>query len=57
MMPRLIHDREIVLFDGTKLLGGDRYSEAKRHAGLNHKQMAQKFVTMLNIICFSMYNI
>ena len=56
MMPRLIHDREIVLFDGTKLLGGDRYSEAKRHAGLNHEQMAQKFVTMLNIICFSMYN-
>lgn len=43
---RLIHDREIELFDGTRLLGGNRFSEAKKHNGLNDEQMAKKFVSI-----------
>merc|ERR1711963_869715 len=29
VLHRLIHDRELQLYDGTRLLGGDRYEEAK----------------------------
>ena len=34
-----------MLFDGTKLLGRDRFNEAKKHAGLNDEQMGQRFDT------------
>ena len=39
-----------MLFDGTKLLGKDRFTEAKHHAGLNDEQMAQKFDTFHTIL-------
>jgi len=43
---RLIHDREIMLFDGTRLLGRDRFCEAKKHAGLNDEEMAERFINI-----------
>ena len=33
VLHRLIHDRELQLYDGTRLLGADRYEEAKKNCG------------------------
>lgn len=43
-----------MLFNGTKLLGRDHYSEAKRHAGLNDEQMAQRFINVAPCLHFKM---
>lgn len=41
-----------MLFDGTKLLGGDSFNEAKKHAGLNDDQMAERFVIICTLVLF-----
>lgn len=46
-----------MLFDGTKLLGGECFSEAKRHAGLNDEQMAQRFINVAPYLHFKLYKI
>ena len=41
---RMVHDREISLFDGTRLLRHDRYEAVKQDAGLTDEQMTERFV-------------
>ncbi|KAL4221611.1 von Willebrand factor A domain-containing protein 8 [Mactra antiquata] len=48
VLQRLIHDRELQLFDGTRLLGKERYDAIKNEEGLNDKQMAER-----NILCIN----
>ena len=41
VLHRLVHDRELQLFDGTRLLQSDRYDEVKRLTGLSDKQLEE----------------
>ena len=43
VLHRLVHDRELQLYDGTRLLRSDRYEEAKRLCGLTDKQVDKTF--------------
>ena len=38
VLHRLIHDRELQLYDGTRLLGGQRYDEAMKTCGCSTEQ-------------------
>ena len=38
VLHRLIHDRELQLYDGTRLMGGDKYEEAKINCGCSSDQ-------------------
>ncbi len=40
MFCRLIHDRELTLFDGTRLLRQDKYDAIKEEQGLSDQEMA-----------------
>ncbi len=41
-LDRLIHDRELSLFDGTRLLRHDRYEEIKAKNGYNDEEMLHR---------------
>ena len=41
---RLIHDRELTLFDGTRLTSQDRYEKIKADQNLSDEQMTEKLV-------------
>lgn len=43
VLHRLVHDRELQLYDGTRLMGSERYEEARQLCGgLSEKEMAEK---------------
>ncbi|XP_038049927.1 von Willebrand factor A domain-containing protein 8-like [Patiria miniata] len=44
VLHRLVHDREISLFDGTRLLRNDRYQALKEQSGLTDEQMQERFI-------------
>ncbi|CAD5122119.1 DgyrCDS10568 [Dimorphilus gyrociliatus] len=44
VLQRLIHDRELSLFDGTKLMGHDRYNELKSKHSLTDEELANRNV-------------
>ena len=47
---RLINERELQLFDGTRLLGGERFNAVKEKTGLSEEELAQKSVhNILNL--------
>jgi hypothetical protein len=46
VLHRLVHDRELQLYDGTRLLRSDRYDEAKRLCGLTDQQMEEEQKTI-----------
>ena len=39
---RLIHDRELMLFDGTRMLRADRYDSFKEELKLTDQEMADR---------------
>ena len=41
---RLIHNRELTLFDGTRLMGKERYDRAKQESGQSDEQLREKSV-------------
>ena len=43
---RLVHDRELQLFDGTRLIGKEKYDEIKSELSLTDEQMAERYVVM-----------
>ena len=44
VLHRLIHDRELQLFDGTRLMRSDRYKNLKASSGLSDEEMKEKKV-------------
>ncbi|XP_023930017.1 von Willebrand factor A domain-containing protein 8 [Lingula anatina] len=44
VLHRLVHDRELSLFDGTRLLRQDRYDQVKQTTGMTDDQMAEKAI-------------
>ena len=44
MCDRLIHDRELALFDGRRLLRQDRYDEIKKLNNFSDDVMKEKYV-------------
>jgi len=42
VLQRLIHDRELQLYDGTRLLGSAKYSELREQLGLTEGQMEER---------------
>ena len=43
VLHRLVHDRELQLYDGTRLLGSERYEAAKKACGnLTDEQMREE---------------
>ena len=42
VLHRLVHDRDLQLFDGTRLLRSDRYDEVKRVTGLTDQQLEEE---------------
>ncbi len=48
VLHRLVHDRELQLYDGTRLLRSDRYEEAKRLCGLTDRQVQSVFRIQTN---------
>ncbi|XP_076454368.1 von Willebrand factor A domain-containing protein 8-like [Babylonia areolata] len=42
VLHRLINERELQLFDGTRLLGSDRFEAVKEETGLSDQQLAEK---------------
>ena len=44
---RLIHDRELTLFDGTRLLRHDKYDAYKEREHFTDKDMENKLVELL----------
>lgn len=41
---RLINERELQLFDGTRLVGRDRYESIRKDTGLSDKDLENRFV-------------
>lgn len=41
---RLVHDRELQLFDGTRLLGKHRYDAIREENGFTDSDMAERWV-------------
>ncbi|XP_033638187.1 von Willebrand factor A domain-containing protein 8-like [Asterias rubens] len=44
VLHRLVHDRDISLFDGTRLLKDDRYQTLKQQTGLTDEQMKDRSI-------------
>ncbi len=44
VLHRLVHDRDISLFDGTRLLRDDRYQTLKQQTGLTDEQMKDRSI-------------
>ena len=43
VLHRLVHDRELQLYDGSRLMSGQRYEEVRRLCGdISEKQMAEE---------------
>ncbi|PIK51485.1 putative von Willebrand factor A domain-containing protein 8 [Apostichopus japonicus] len=42
VLQRLVHDRELSLFDGSRLLSHERYEDVKEKGGLTEEQLAEK---------------
>lgn len=42
---RLLHDRELSLYDGTRLLRWDRYQAVKQELQLSDEELQQRFVS------------
>ena len=43
VLHRLVHDRELQLYDGTRLIGGQRYEEIRQMCGeITDQQMAEE---------------
>jgi predicted transglutaminase-like protease len=49
IISRLVHHRELHLFDGTRLLSKSRYDHVKAVAQLNDTQLADRYVSTSNI--------
>jgi hypothetical protein len=45
IISRLVHHRELHLFDGTRLLSKSRYDHVKAVAQLNDTQLADRYVS------------
>ena len=43
MFCRLINERELQLFDGTRLLSTERFESVKEETGLTDQQLAEKY--------------
>ena len=48
VLHRLVHDKELQLYDGSRLISGDRYEAIKTEHNLNDAQMAEKGVFPIN---------
>ena len=44
---RLIHDRELTLFDGTRLIRKDKYDEIKANNELSDEQMTERLEELM----------
>ncbi|XP_078476161.1 von Willebrand factor A domain-containing protein 8 isoform X3 [Lampetra planeri] len=44
LLHRLVHDRELTLYDGSRLIGADRYEVLQREAGLSSEQLTERGV-------------
>jgi len=42
VLHRLVHDRELQLYDGTRLLGTDKYQELRSSLGLSEEEMSER---------------
>ncbi len=48
VLHRLVHDKELQLYDGTRLLGQDRYDAVKSRDGLNDEQMKEAGILQIS---------
>jgi len=48
VLQRLVHDRELQLYDGSRLLGQDKYDVIKEENGLSDKEMADRGVHVIH---------
>ena len=48
VLQRLIHDREVQLYDGTRLVGQDKYDSIKQEQGLTDQQMQDRGVLAIH---------
>uniref|UniRef100_S4RJF5 von Willebrand factor A domain-containing protein 8 n=1 Tax=Petromyzon marinus TaxID=7757 RepID=S4RJF5_PETMA len=44
LLHRLVHDRELTLYDGSRLIGADRYEVLQRETGLSSEQLTERGV-------------
>eukprot|EP00057_Strongylocentrotus_purpuratus_P027672 XP_011682146.1 PREDICTED: von Willebrand factor A domain-containing protein 8 [Strongylocentrotus purpuratus] len=48
VLHRLVHDREVTLFDGTRLLRHDRYEQVKQDTSLSDAELAEKLIMRIH---------
>ncbi|XP_071482388.1 von Willebrand factor A domain-containing protein 8-like [Diadema antillarum] len=48
VLHRLVHDREVTLFDGTRLLRHDRFEQAKQDTGLSEAELAERSILRIH---------
>ncbi|XP_041484897.1 von Willebrand factor A domain-containing protein 8-like isoform X2 [Lytechinus variegatus] len=48
VLHRLVHDREVTLFDGTRLLRHDRYDQVKQDTSLSDAELAERSIMRIH---------